>query len=173
MWFQCELAILCWQLSIKCDGLTRAGLGSAVLGEKDLKVIRREMGDVIRQITSCVTFLPSIDQACEWRRIVGVVHISVSYLLVMSLALIACAEAVVVPVVMHGMKVWRIMLRDWNKLDVLEDNQLCVCAEWEIKRRGADWIAGTVVITGYKRNSNCLEMRTLYEGKCLTRELPR
>ena len=37
---------------------------SVTVGEKDLKVIQREMRDVIRQITACVTFLPLLDQQC-------------------------------------------------------------------------------------------------------------
>ncbi|KAF2353946.1 HORMA domain [Trinorchestia longiramus] len=39
---------------------------SEVVGEKDLKLIQKEMRAVIRQITACVTFLPLLDQQCAF-----------------------------------------------------------------------------------------------------------
>ena len=36
------------------------------IGSKDLKLIQKEMRDVIRQITACVTFLPLLDCVCEY-----------------------------------------------------------------------------------------------------------
>ncbi|KAG0722097.1 Mitotic spindle assembly checkpoint protein MAD2A [Chionoecetes opilio] len=41
---------------------TKEGKG----GSKDLKLIQKEMRDVIRQITACVTFLPLLDCACSF-----------------------------------------------------------------------------------------------------------
>lgn len=38
---------------------------SGKTGGKDLKLIQKEMRDVIRQITACVTFLPLLDCVCE------------------------------------------------------------------------------------------------------------
>lgn len=36
------------------------------IGNKDLKVIQKEMRAVICQITACVTFLPLLDCACKY-----------------------------------------------------------------------------------------------------------
>lgn len=46
-------------------GLILSYFHSEKTATKDLKQIQKEMRDVMRQITACVTFLPLLDCACK------------------------------------------------------------------------------------------------------------
>ncbi|KAA0202586.1 hypothetical protein HAZT_HAZT006518 [Hyalella azteca] len=58
-----------WDFQIDCEATAQHNdndVKKEAVGEKDLKLIQREMRDVIRQITACVTFLPLLDQQCAF-----------------------------------------------------------------------------------------------------------
>ncbi|KAK7068504.1 MAD2 mitotic arrest deficient-like 1 [Halocaridina rubra] len=56
-----------WSFNIQHEaGFDPQSLKEGKEGNKDLKIIQKEMRDVIRQITACVTFLPLLDCVCAF-----------------------------------------------------------------------------------------------------------
>ncbi|KAK4312920.1 hypothetical protein Pmani_015691 [Petrolisthes manimaculis] len=56
-----------WDFDIQHEsGFEPGSLKEGKMGTKDLKIIQKEMRDVIRQITACVTFLPLLDCVCSF-----------------------------------------------------------------------------------------------------------
>ncbi|ROT60938.1 mitotic spindle assembly checkpoint protein MAD2A [Penaeus vannamei] len=56
-----------WDFDIQHEpGFGPQSIKEAKVGSKDLKVIQKEMRDVIRQITASVTFLPLLDCVCSF-----------------------------------------------------------------------------------------------------------
>ncbi|XP_068235309.1 mitotic spindle assembly checkpoint protein MAD2A-like [Palaemon carinicauda] len=56
-----------WSFNIQHEaGFGPQSAKESKVGNKDLKTIQKEMRDVIRQITACVTFLPLLDCVCAF-----------------------------------------------------------------------------------------------------------
>ncbi|XP_076068742.1 mitotic arrest deficient 2 [Oratosquilla oratoria] len=55
-----------WDFTIQNEPGVQTENGKEKVGNKDLKTIQKEMRDVIRQITACVTFLPLLDCLCSF-----------------------------------------------------------------------------------------------------------
>ncbi|XP_045103902.1 mitotic spindle assembly checkpoint protein MAD2A-like [Portunus trituberculatus] len=56
-----------WDFMVQQEtGFTAEDAKDGKTGNKDLKLIQKEMREVIRQITACVTFLPLLDCVCSF-----------------------------------------------------------------------------------------------------------